>query len=279
MENKHILAGYLYETNRRHLNNQNIEPFEVTVNKIPEILTSEKVPKTTMQKLNNFLLYLYNQNEYIGQEQILSDPINNPCCVYAKNGDEVFSMMYELSKLDYLASTLSGNSPHAITYFRLTAKGLERAEQLKETNVDSKNVFVAMGFSPDLLDACENAIKPACQSCGFDAFLISDKEHNKGITDEIIVAIKTSKFIIVDFTYNNCGAYFEAGYAQGHGLEVIRLCKDKWFNEKDERGTNINQLHFDIRHYNLILWKDHDDLIQKLKTRIRATITDAKMTD
>ena len=101
-----------------------------------------------------------------------------------------------------------------------------------------------MAFKDDLLEICETAIKPACADCGFDAFLISDKPHNNNITDEIIAALRQSKFVVVDFTYNNPGAYFEAGFAQGLGCEVIRCCNKEWFENED------NQLHFDIRHYN-----------------------------
>ena len=154
----------------------------------------------------------------------------------------------------------------------LTYKGLCRAEELSITNTHSNNVFVAMGFKPDLLKAFEEAIKLACTECGYDAMLIIDKEHNDDITDKIIAEIKTSKFVITDFTYNNQGAYFEAGFAQGRGLPVIRTCKKEWFEEKDENGYLKNHLHFDINHYNFILWENHEDLKEKLINRIRATI-------
>lgn len=35
-----------------------------------------------------------------------------------------------------------------------------------------------MGFKDYLLEAYEKAIKPACRDCGFEALLITDKEHN-----------------------------------------------------------------------------------------------------
>jgi len=44
--------------------------------------------------------------------------------------------------------------------------------------------------------------------------------YNNGIADEIMIESKRSKFVIVDFTYNNRGAYFEAGYAQGLGRPI-----------------------------------------------------------
>jgi len=163
-------------------------------------------------------------------------------------------------------------------YFRLTVAGLTHAEELLSTNLNSKSVFVAMAFKDDLLAAHEKAIKPACLACGFQARVSSDNEYNDGIMDEIITEIKRSKFVIVDFTYNNNGAYFEAGYAQGLGREIIRLCKKDWFEGLDEKG-NRNRLHFDIQHYNIILWDNHADLLKKLKARIRATIPDAILED
>ena len=166
----------------------------------------------------------------------------------------------------------------SLSSFELTIPGLTHAEELLRTNIDSTSVFVAMAFKPDLLEACEEAIKPACLACGFRAQTSSDNEYNDGIMDEIITEIKRSKFVVVDFTYSNNGAYFEAGYAQGLGREIIRLCKKDWLEGLDENG-NKNRLHFDIQHYNIILWDNHADLLKKLKARIRATIPDAILED
>lgn len=76
----------------------------------------------------------------------------------------------------------------------------------------------------------------------------------------------------MDFTDNNEGAYFEAGFAQGFGLEVIRACNKNWFEEKDAYGNNVNHLHFDINHYNFILWENESDYKNKLVANIKATI-------
>jgi nucleoside 2-deoxyribosyltransferase len=157
-------------------------------------------------------------------------------------------------------------------HMQISLEGMIRAEELSTTNKYSNKVFVAMGYADDLLEAYYNAIHPACEECNFDAFLIKDTEHNNDINDEMIAKIKSSKFVITDFTYNNDGAYFEAGFAQGMGLSVIRTCKKEWFDEKDENGHNKNHLHFDVNHYNFILWKNTDDLKEKLLNRIKATI-------
>jgi len=191
-----------------------------------------------------------------------------PAVGYAKNVYELNKMLGALSELGYV--TEISQSFSNITC-ELTISGLTNAETLLSSNINSNKVFVAMGFSPDLLDAHENAIKPACEELGFSACIISEEEHNDGITDKIIAAIKTSRFAIVDFTYNNNGAYFEAGYAQGRGLPVIRTCKKGWFDGLDAEGRK-NKLHFDISHYNIILWENEEDLKKRLIDRIGATI-------
>ena len=80
--------------------------------------------------------------------------------------------------------------------------------------------------------------------------------------------------------------YFEAGFAYGLGIPVIWTCHEDWFNKvvdievdatvdgetkkvliKETRFT-----HFDINHYNFIVWKNGEDLYHKLKNRILATV-------
>lgn len=272
---KHIIAGYLFGTKGKR---ETI--IELDREEVARILKDPKIPKTVMQKIEELLLYLYLQNDAMGTA-INPDEIPS-AAAYAKNQEEIYAFLWSMAELGWIVPCVSESSvPHMefVHDFYLTVQGFEYAEQLNSTNIDSRKVFVAMGFKQDLLEAHEKAIVPACDDCGFVASLISSKEHNNGITDEIITEIKRSKFVIVDFTYNNCGAYFEAGYAQGLGREIIRCCKKEWFDEKDENGSRVNELHFDVRHYNTILWEDLDDLRQKLKARIRATVTDAKLED
>ena len=282
---RHLIAGYLYEFNRSR-----VVPFVFVTGSLKRLLSDGRIPKTPMQRLERLLLNMYKHNDRIGvfyridvttKESFKNDKFisyfgegHDECTeiplsfAYARDSYELKRMLFSLENLGYLARLNSET-------FYLSPRGFERAEELLSTNIDSKSVFIAMGFESDLLDACESAIKPACENCGFDALLISDKHHNNGITDEIMVEIKRSKFVIVDFTYNNNGAYFEAGYAQGLGHPIIRCCKKDWFdNPGDGKG-----LHFDVKHYNTIIWENHDDLYKKLKDNIRLNIPDAILTD
>lgn len=58
--------------------------------------------------------------------------------------------------------------------------------------------------------------------------------------------------------------YFEAGFAIGLGIPII------WTAREDE--VKGGKIHFDIRQYNCIEWKNPEDLKEKLINRIKAVI-------
>ena len=262
--NKHLISGLIREKNDLGLKIETI-----TTQNITSMIGDALIPKSIVQKFDKVLLYFYRQSKQFGAWLNINE--NTPYSIgYAVNYEEFYKIVENLIQLGYFTQITHGGK---MFQFSLSLNGVIRAEQLLATNKSSKKVFVAMGFYEELMEALEKAIKPAVRECGdLEAFIISEKEHNGDITDKIIAEIKTSKFVIADLTYNNQGAYFEAGYAQGRGLEVIRTCKKSWFEERDETGNLKNHLHFDINHYNFILWENNDDLKEKLKNRILATV-------
>ena len=107
------------------------------------------------------------------------------------------------------------------------------------------------------------AIKEAVTSCGFVPRIMDEIHHNHQIVPEMLYEIRESRFVIAELTEHNNGAYFEAGYALGKEKEVIQICKEDAFAQDG---------HFDVKQINTILWHDTDDLKEKLKARIRATL-------
>jgi nucleoside 2-deoxyribosyltransferase len=93
---------------------------------------------------------------------------------------------------------------------------------------------------------------------------IDTKKFNDKICDHIVAEIRRSRFMIADVTRHRRAVYFEAGYAIGLGLEVIWTCR----GDHMKRAERI----FDTRQYNHIVWTTHEDLREKLKDRILATI-------
>lgn len=135
-----------------------------------------------------------------------------------------------------------------------------------EWTSDNPDVFVALQFStPDgsQRKLVDTVIKPVCAELGLQAFVVSEIEHNDGIYDEILKSISRSRFIIADLTFNNNGAYYEAGFARGQGKGVIHTCSKEWFDK--------SSVHFDVRGLNLIIYDSDEDFIVKLKKRIRET--------
>ncbi len=61
------------------------------------------------------------------------------------------------------------------------------------------------------------------------------------------------------------GAYYEAGYAEALGKEVIICCREDIFN-------GDKKPHFDIAQKSSIVWKDEEDLENRLYKRIEATV-------
>lgn len=148
--------------------------------------------------------------------------------------------------------------------YKISPKGWEYIESLKEINPDSRIGFVAMWFDESVREIYEQGIKIGIEQAGYDPLRIDFKEHNNRIDDEIIATIKRCKFLVADLTGQRGGVYFEAGYALGLGLPVIWTCDSK----------HLKKVHFDTRQYYFITW-DRDklnDLRDKLRYRIEATI-------
>jgi nucleoside 2-deoxyribosyltransferase len=145
----------------------------------------------------------------------------------------------------------------------ITEDGWDRVEVLSQTTAsESKFAFVAMRFSDDMLPLWKLSFSPAITDAGFEPLLANDPAHNERIDARIVSDIKRSRFLVADVTHKSPGVYFEAGYALVLDKRVIWTCRD----------DHQTDMHFDIRQYNHILWKDSDDLRSQLYYRIRATI-------
>ncbi len=249
-----LFSGYL------RLNSTRERPIRITsefYNKIPEIVLSfKKMPVS--EKVDNFFKYIYGSTtKVLGEVHVNVNEIHRFYLYAPGDLNTILEYLKERKLIKW--SEQSG------TYrCRLTIEGWERYEQIKNklTNINSKQVFVAMSFDENLKNIYVEAIQPVAEECGFEAVRVDSKEHNEKICDRIIGEINKSRFVIADFTQNKHGVYFETGYALGLGIPVIWTCKEQ----------EVDDLHFDTRQYNHIVWKDVKDLKEKLINRINATI-------
>lgn len=149
--------------------------------------------------------------------------------------------------------------------FRISAEGWQKIDELRQEEQIVRQGFIAMAFREET-KCIREAFREAIVAEGYSVAIIDEKEHNNQIVPEIFYEIERSKFVVVDVTHPNYGAYYEAGYAQALGKQVIICCSQEAFNSTETRP------HFDISQKCMIVWKDDDDLVQRLRRRIQATV-------
>lgn len=235
--------------------------------KISEIISPFKnmpVP----EKVNNIFKYFYENTSKVLTTIILTN--DDIYRFFLLEPGDLIEILNYLHQRNFIRYDKQVSSHRCYT----TIAGWERYEKLKEANIFSKRVFIACAFDSDYGEKLVKTIKDACSKCGFNANLISDKKHNDDISHKIISDIKESRFIIADFTDQNNGAYFEAGYAMGIGLEVIKLCRKDHMDDLDPKTGKRKKLHFDTRQYYHIVWEDNkwNELEENLINQIKATI-------
>lgn len=165
--------------------------------------------------------------------------------------------------LQYLAQKayikFAQNSDGESVSLTLMPAGYSRVDELQKNSSYGRSAFVAMQFGDDTRNLRE-AIREGVRKAEYEAIFIDEVQHNNFITPELLKYIRDSKFVVVDLTHQNNGAYFEEGYAMGLGKPVIQLCKQE------------TKLHFDIAQKNTIMWEKEADIPDRLCDRIKATI-------
>lgn len=171
-----------------------------------------------------------------------------------------------------------------ITYeLKLLPEGWNKIYELQKNQTNNKDVFVAMSFA-ESTKLTREAIRDGIVKAGYSSIFLDEIIDNHQIIPEMMRLIKESRFLIMDITEPNYGAYYEAGYAEGLGKEVIITCKQETFNrmdfscDKDKTCTYISKAlkpHFDIAQKRILVWNDEADLIKKLSEWIKSIIGNA----
>ena len=256
-------------------------------------------PKTFAEKADRILLQLAQRSRYDGDQVVLTKQqasllffMHNECTsadwelefyyilkFYVKNG--YFDGFEGADFLEYVDAIDDTQNPISIT---LSSKALDRVSELQKTQSNNKNAFVAMSFHESATEIRE-AIKLGIENAGYSAELMDEIIHNHQIVPEMLRLILESRFLIMDITQPNFGAYYEAGYAQGLGKEIIVTCQEEVFNQKkyecefipkDDKTCWLKEVatkpHFDIAQKQILVWKDYADLTKKLSEWIKFII-------
>ena len=244
----------------------------ITVFRItPEIINSYKY-MTFAEKINYLILYLGDKSRYMG------DYLEIPCNEFSsaaflhrfmENGNALESRDMKtqaLMVIEYLNETelIKEVDYRSDTIFLcVSAKGWQLIETLQRNTAFGKKVFIAMSFA-DETKSTREALRKGIEKAGYTPVVIDEVYHNHQIVPEMFKQIRDSKFLVIDVSVPNNGAYYEAGYALGLGKEVIFCCKRETFDNKEKRP------HFDVSQKQMIVWENENELSEKLEKWINS---------
>ncbi len=133
-----------------------------------------------------------------------------------------------------------------------------QAISLAEKVVTPRSVFVVMSFSdnPQYRDLYAS-IQRVCCEFDYDAKRVDESNLSKRIVPEITRQVRQSAFVIADVTEQKANVFYELGFADGVGEEVILVAR---------KGT---ELPFDINDVPIIFWDSFSDFETELKKRVQ----------
>jgi len=135
-------------------------------------------------------------------------------------------------------------------------------ENIQQPEIFEKTVFVMMPFDNAMNDLYIYGIRGCAEKLGLKCIRADEIEHNSNIINEIKDRIKKSEFLIGEMTNTNKNVYYEVGYAHGLGKEVILLT------------NNVEEIPFDLKLENHIVYKSIRELEENLERRIKTMMQD-----
>ncbi|MCL1972299.1 MAG: hypothetical protein FWG57_04840 [Endomicrobia bacterium] len=287
---KQIISHYLAETHE--YNPQNIK---LTKELLDEKLKNESLP-TPRAQFENLIYFLAKHQRVFSNKFLIAHKdipyANDDLYSYKKlasvlgcfDKDNLKLIINEaVDKLFikyFLAQTAKiGSELVAVDTAQLLLEGWNEFEQINNKKTDSKIAFLALKFNSAHIDSnLIRQLKDTVTETGFALQKLDDEQPAGLIDDNLRVKIRNSKFLIVDVSDGNNGAYWEAGYGEGLGKTVIYICcKEKW---------DTQTVHFDTNHHLTIIYnkKDEDsneadsmkNFFKRLKATIRYSIPEAK---
>lgn len=183
----------------------------------------------------------------------------NPQVLFCDSFEEMYTFLNILKDEGYVNFVASGSisAAYLIGNVSMTVKGYEYARSLEKDISKRQHAFVAMWFH-DEMKLYTQEVQKAIRQAGYEPYIANQASYNGLIMDKVLNEISGAKFVIADLTSlpekDPCtgvrgGVYYEAGYAAGLGLQVILTCRE----------DVTNRIHFDLKQFLGIYWKETDD--------------------
>ena len=241
------------------------------------------IEPNALELLDNFLFY-YCHTGKIGQ-RFQQNKFDITVAVKALDlgmGEWVVKQANSMGWLNVFDTQKTQSGAFSST-FELSAAGWSEFYEKQKNHSSSKQAFLALQFNNEVLrKVIIPEIKSACALAGFELLAVDDRPKAGLIDDKIRVDIRNSRFVVVDISDQNQGAYFEAGFAEGLGKHVFYICDKIEFEKHFRTEKKVKTIHFDVEHQTIIQWdKDNPKSIgEDLLASIRNTLpNEAKMTD
>lgn len=233
-------------------------------------------PKIFAEKVDNILLKLSSMCQYDGDYIDIENCIDALLFCVNKESSVIEKGSEKDAQINYIVNFLKQQGYVVLVdnyTVQLTVQALERIYELQKNQSTNKNVFVSMAFNKNTYDTRE-AIRQGVIDAKFSPEYIDEIIHNHQIVPEMFRLIRESRFLILEISDPNYGAYYEAGYALGLGKEVIICCKEEVFKreyktEEEKKYEKYLKPHFDIAQKQILVWKDYQDLTKKLSEWIK----------
>lgn len=216
-----------------------------------------------VDQLDSFIMFIGNSQGDSPGEKVLHKSADLRAKIGALNRNDVIFIDQQAEE-EALLEKLAKNE---LCGGRLTLAGWKRYRELKRGKSHSDVAFMAMPFgNKEVTDMVETVFRPAVEETGFHLKRIDDETPTGLIDNRLRVEIGMCRFLIVDLTDENRGAYWEAGYAEGLGKPVIYTCSRTHFEKE--------KTHFDTNHQHTIVWDPAEPkkAAESLKATIRATL-------
>lgn len=156
---------------------------------------------------------------------------------------------------------MNSASDEQLTLVYQIATGKNDVPAMNPVLPTSGSIFVSMPMNKekyDCVDDIRRGTETAIIATKNQPYYLDLDAHNGNIYEKMFEEIQSCKFLVADFTYQNAGVYYEAGYAKGIGKTVIHIC----------RSDEFSKLHFDVKQIQFVLWDNMEDLSQKLEKQI-----------
>jgi nucleoside 2-deoxyribosyltransferase len=142
-----------------------------------------------------------------------------------------------------------------------------------QRQIVSNEVFVIVAASQDLEALVREAISPAIKDNALQPFVMTAREPDGPIGNEILAHIESAVLVIADLTHERPNCYYEVGYAHAKGKRVIfSACKDH-DPRRASRNATDPKIHFDLDSHKFSFWETGE--WSRLRVELRGRIAES----